>query len=359
MLQPASLKHPSHTDTAASTDKKEPESNPLPVNESKSEKTEGSAKVSVPSERGSYMLPIAEDLVSDPPDLVVDPPHGIMKEDLKFNFDKYRQHFSVHRQTGGKVGGFTVPQVVDLMTERTLTGGNPVDSMTHYLVTNLIGTNDPSCAYGFHFKSNMESPFMNDIESLIKLNNVLYHFEVKQMEEYLKKYLDDDIREKAGRVIKHFIYSLLHHTLKILNQLSSQIKDSPSHSKLRQGIANYTIGIVYRIARYSHDEITYFGNQLKKVNANFKTVVESREKLGSKIDQLIDVLNKSDEKPVEPVHQSSDKKIESHHTPSMTFPLSIAGGGQHVESPSGDCYYEEIGEASEDHRIKDSEFFDN
>ena len=282
-------------------------------------------------EGASIQLPIAEDKMSpNEPQLVSEALHGIMDEELRFKFDKYRQMFSVYRPSGEKVKSFTIPQIVDMMVSRRLETRPNSDTMTQYLITHLVGGIDPRTVYGFLLKNQNESPFMSDVESVIRLNNALYHFEIKELSSFLDKYESDD-REKVERVVKHFVYSMLHHTLKILNLVSEQIKNDPTQKELKSNVLNYTIGIVYRISRFVYDEISYIGSQLKRVNDNYRLVVKSREELGIKIDKLIDTFNKP--QPIPSLEGGDNKE-----------PRQTSDGAKICDES---CYFEELIMSSE------------
>ena len=271
------------------------------------------------------------------PDLIVETPHELVEEELRFEFDKYRQLFSVHRTSGVKVGEFSIPQVINLTVCKRLELPSSEQRMTRYLVDNLIGNPNTGSAFGSVFKTPDESSFMADIESVIRLNNGLFHFESKQMEEYVSQYPDPERSVQVRKIVKHFIFDLLHHTLKLLNMVVDKIKDDPSKKRLKQSISHYTVGIVYRITNFVHEEIGYYGSQLKKVNENYRLVVKSRETLGEKIDQLIQVLNK----PSQP--ETDTRNFDTQQT-----------GGAEINS-SNRCSYEELVEDTAAESLSDIE----
>ena len=223
------------------------------------------------------------------------PPQALQGPNIEFKYDLYNQQFSVMKG-GGKVGDFDAKEVVKYFLDQSLQRESNVDAIAQFLINNLIGEVDPRTPYSFRLKSHDESPFMRDVESLIKLNNALHHFEKKELPQILTRVGDKTHQEKVTRTVRHFIYQLLHHTLKVLNQLADQLKTDPGQKALKKAMAHYTVGVVYRISQFVKGELGHYGDQVKKLNSNYALVLKSRQTLGEKIDQLAGKLDQYQQK---------------------------------------------------------------
>jgi len=261
------------------------------------------------------------------PSLIVDTPHEIANEHLTFHFDKYRQLFTVHRKSDIKIGDFSIPQLIDytISTRLEMPTSINISTISKYLIDNLVGYPDKRTQYGWIFKTIDQSSFMADINSVIRLNKALYHFELNELSKVVEQYTNQNTKTKVSKIVKHLIFHLLHHTLKLINKVSAKIKNDPSKKELKACVAYYTVGIVYRISSFVYEEVNLYGDQLKKINENYKLVVKSRESLGIKIENLIQELNK----PKDPI-DSPVQNYKTHYDPIVN------------NSPNEDCFYEEI-----------------
>jgi hypothetical protein len=95
------------------------------------------------------------------------------------------------------------------------------------------------------------------------------------------------------------------------------IKKDSNQKKLRKNIANYTVGLVYRVSQFVKDELKYFGEQVKTLNDNFALMTEARGVLGQKIDFLIAQLS------------STSRAVTRPSTGSLQ---DLIGGGGEIKS---------------------------
>jgi len=101
--------------------------------------------------------------------------------------------------------------------------------------------------------SHFNSPFMGNVEMLVKLYNDLTRCEVHVNSELNK------FSSKDGKIIEYTIkqlyYLLLNHTLKIIASVSDAIKDDESKSNIKETLLKYSVGIVYKITNLIKNEI--------------------------------------------------------------------------------------------------------
>jgi len=101
--------------------------------------------------------------------------------------------------------------------------------------------------------SHFNSPFMGNVEMLVKLYNDLTRCEVHVNSE-LNKFLSKD-GKFIEYTIKQLYYLLLNHTLKIIASVSDAIKDDESKSNIKETLLKYSVGIVYKITNLIKNEI--------------------------------------------------------------------------------------------------------
>lgn len=131
------------------------------------------------------------------------------------------------------------------------------------------------------------SPFMGDIEMLIKLNTDISTFEQMELDNELK-YVDEKYRDKIKASIRNFIYQLLNYTLKLISIISSQMKDSV----LKSNLLEYSVAIVYRISQYVQEQYVIIHNQIHGLHKTLNNAVKLRQIIDNKINKISDHILK-------------------------------------------------------------------
>lgn len=96
------------------------------------------------------------------------------------------------------------------------------------------------------FELNASSPFMNDIDILIKLNQTLQTFDEQLLPHYMSEYTDEQIK-----LIRKFIYAIIEHTINVIVNISHQVKNT-NNDILKKKLMNYNIGLVFRLTKYTY-----------------------------------------------------------------------------------------------------------
>jgi hypothetical protein len=125
------------------------------------------------------------------------------------------------------------------------------------------------------------SPFMGDIEMLVKLNEQLHKFEQLSLSNELQ-YVDEKYRHKVELTIKKLIYSLLNYTLNLISTMSELIKLDTDKDRLKQELIKYSVGTVYRISQFVQQQLKIVmikNDQIHKTltnSMNLRKIVESK-----------------------------------------------------------------------------------
>lgn len=143
-----------------------------------------------------------------------------------------------------------------------------------------------------------ESPFMADIEMIMRLNYDLHKFETNELENVLK-YVDDNIKNNIERIVKMLIYMFLNYTLQLLviaceNQIFEKSDDTERNEKIRiykENIIKYSNQILYRITQFVQSQIGI----LMKKNNELKQLMDQnnqvKEKINTKMDKMSNNIN--------------------------------------------------------------------
>lgn len=126
-----------------------------------------------------------------------------------------------------KIGSFSMEQLIKFLIEdidiynQFLTNITLNKSEKELISTNIFKFKQTGNMTDIVLLNYTESAFMGDIESLIKLNNILGNFENNKMNAILDTVDDKNVKKIRSRILK-FIYLMLNHTLYIISVLSSQ-----------------------------------------------------------------------------------------------------------------------------------------
>jgi hypothetical protein len=145
-------------------------------------------------------------------------------------------------------------------------------------------------------KSHLESPFMGNIEMLIKLNNGIREYEIKHLENDLLKLENQKLKKRIRLTIKQFIYILLNHALKVIAHISEEIKNDPSRKELADTLLKYSIGITYRISSFVRDQLDLQIYSINALSENMVKLLSVRKVIASKMNSMIHKIEKENDK---------------------------------------------------------------
>ncbi len=130
-----------------------------------------------------------------------------------------------------------------------------------------------------------DSPFMGNINSLVKLNNMLHNFEKDKLENALAL-VDDEYAKKIRQFVKKFIYIMLNYTLQLISITSEAIKNENTREALKKELMNYSIGIVFRISQYVQDQLRMLTDKADEIEKIVNLNIKTTQALENKIDNL-------------------------------------------------------------------------
>jgi hypothetical protein len=213
------------------------------------------------------------------------------------NVDKNEQKFNFCDKSKNPIGSFSINELVkyightyDLQGQfLTHLGTQPYNEAVG-IIKNMIGSvnyDKSTKSASINLLDFDKSPFMSDINLIVKLNSMLHDFEKEKLENELSK-VDDKYKKKIRQIIKKFIYRLLNYTLQLISIISDTIKDDDSKHKLKDELIKYSVGTVFRISQYTQNEL----NTLLDRNNEIEKSLTLNIKLGELLDAKINNLSK-------------------------------------------------------------------
>jgi len=130
----------------------------------------------------------------------------------------------------------------------------------------------------------LESPFMGNIEMLIKLYNGISQYH-SFMDKELQKYIPKD-RNYIEFTIKQFVHQLLNHILKIIANISEAIKDDNDKRSMKDRLLKYTVAIVYKISGMIKDDLDKKTTEYKSLQEDLVRLSSVKVNMYSKLTEL-------------------------------------------------------------------------
>jgi len=135
-----------------------------------------------------------------------------------------------------------------------------------------------------NIKNNLESPFMADVELLIKLNTMLSNFQETKLNNMLS---DIDIKNRSNieKNIKKLIFQLLNYTLKLIAQISEQLrgKDDLESKALKDRLLKYSIGIMYNLNIFIQEQNKINNSELSTIKTLLDENIQIKNYIAKKI----------------------------------------------------------------------------
>ena len=180
-----------------------------------------------------------------------------------------------------------------------------------------------------------ESPFMGNVEMLMKLYKIIHKFESEKLYDELQK-----TKEKNGNkiiaIIKQLSYLLLNYTLKLIAVISDAIKNDDSKKVLKDMLLKYSVVCVYNMTNFMKSKIEEKISDFNQIQSDVVRMGKIKLEMYKKIDELTKSVNAqtaqlssitkkiSDSRGCELVGGGSDQlNSENHSTTANTSTTSV------------------------------------
>jgi len=267
--------------------------------------------------------------------------HKNNDDNIMVSYEKELHKFTFYNTNTSLLGAFTIAQLIKYL-------GNHWDKnfMSHIdtsisdeiiktFICNIKIDHDIGIPC-INLHSHLKSPFMGNIEMLIKINTGLHEFETTKLYNELEKISDLKMRNKIKLIVSHFIYLMLNYTLKIIAIISEEIKNDTSRQKMKETLIKYTVGITYRITNFIKDQLEIQKKQYDELIKNKNKIEKSRNILSSKIDTLMTQLSSQNNKIDFLTRHVMNKISEDSDTNSQNTTQTFSTNSQNLNTESDD-----------------------
>lgn len=210
-------------------------------------------------------------------------------------YEQNKQEFCFYSHNKTLLGSFNIFQLIKYLSKHIDNSFyNNIDGDTSFdIIEKLICTIDNTNS-DIKLKSYFESPFMGNIELLINLNNDIFTYENKNLDNDLLKIQNINNKKKINTVVKQFIYLLLNHTLKIIASISKNIKND--NSQLNNKLLNYSMTSVYRLSKFVHEQLKSQMSFVTSMNDNLEKLIKIKNIIADKITNIESSIKSQNEK---------------------------------------------------------------
>lgn len=219
---------------------------------------------------------------------------NIDNKSLIVEYDYNQCKFTLYGQNKNLIGGFSCTQLIKyLSTTITPNFLSNIDIGTSFAIieTYICKIVNNSGMLTINLKNHIESPFMGNIDMIIKLYRGLHKFEISQLSfeiDNMLKRKQEDIRlkKKILGIIKQFIYLLLNHSLKLIVTISDMTKNDITKKELNDSLLKYSVAIVYRLSSFMKDEVENKISEYKNLQNDIVRVANIKMEMYKKISAL-------------------------------------------------------------------------
>lgn len=172
---------------------------------------------------------------------------------------------------------------------------------------------------------NNESKLMNTPSIIIKLNNLLFDLD--------KKNIQNQIRKISN--MQQFLYLFMNHTLKMLNYASEKTIDD----KEKMLILKYSIGIMNRINIYTRQQIDSYLENIKNLSSQVSELDAIKNQIKNKLSEIeIDSNHQksmnNEQKNIEPKVEQKVEQVEHVNEINTSNNNKINNAGYYYEDNS-------------------------
>lgn len=240
----------------------------------------------------------------------------VMYDKIEKKFLFFDNNHNNHNNNSNYIGSFSVEDLIKYASEPF---DNKNQFMSHVnrfsycqsvvIIKNFIVTiemkNKIKYAY-ISFHNYQTSPFMGDIELLIRLNDDLYNFEKYHLDKELT-YVHPENAKYIKQTILRLIYMLLNYILQLIVIISDEIKNKPEiKTYLKDYLIKYSICTVYRISQFVQNQLNIVlkrDNELKKL---FILHFKLKKNISLKMEKLIEEIKKQNDILFRKYYKSQD-----------------------------------------------------
>jgi hypothetical protein len=208
--------------------------------------------------------------------------------------------------------------------------------------------------YQINMLNYFESPFMGNIEILVKLYAFIYDFEENEMKLELDKMSNHNLNnlnnlnnvnsvnienvhkevEQVVNIFNNMLYILLNHMLRIISALTNKFSHNDDQ-KIKDSLLKYSVGIVYRLSKFIKNDVDKKITELDNLKSDILRINLIRSNLLTKVDLVQKSIDKQDAQiNLLLRHLLISKSLESNKKNNSISQLSQSSISQSSTQPS-------------------------
>ena len=214
----------------------------------------------------------------------------VNKDSLLVLYEKDNNHrFSLYDNKNTPLGSFNMGQLIKYV-------GNKIDPQFLVNINSTTSNNlierlicEVTDKFDIKLRSYYDSPFMGNLEIIIKLINALRDYENNNLEADLNNIETTFNKKKIRNLIKQFIYNMLNYTLRLIESLSTEIKNksqTDESKKLKDKLIRYSVAILYRINSYVKFYLDSQISTIKDLETNLEKMLKIKNVITDKINDI-------------------------------------------------------------------------
>lgn len=240
------------------------------------------------------------------------------KTDMYISFNNKNERFYLYDYNQTTIGSFSIEEVIKyivLSFNAKVIFMPYIDNKQFNRSVNLIklyivniNINKDIKYIDIKLHDYQTSPFMCDIEMLIRFNKLLYKFEQEQLDKELQ-HVDKKYNDEIKFNIQKFIYMMYSYTLQLLANISDDIKNNQDiDQKMKYNIIKYSIDLTNKISQFVQNQSKRLSDKIMDVNNILSHNKELKKTIEKKIDNIIDNIQYNIKK--EQIGGSIEKKLK-------------------------------------------------
>jgi hypothetical protein len=230
------------------------------------------------------------------PNYIINIHQTVDKDSIIVETNYTEKKFMFYDRNKNFLGGFSVQDFIKYITSNVSSGfllGVDSDSVRIIIekyICHVKLIDKPNKKYIINMLNYFESPFMGNIETLIKLYTFIHEFEENELHKELAG-LDGSESAKILEIFNNMLYGLLIHILKIIAALTDKLSSS-DNPKIKDSLLNYSVGIVYRLSKFIKQNIDMKVDELNALNQDMLRIEGIRTSLLLKLDSIEKSISK-------------------------------------------------------------------
>lgn len=201
--------------------------------------------------------------------------------------DFTNKSFTFYDSSKNILGVFNIYELIKYITSNVSTNFlTTIDSQSakpiiEKYICNISVSNN-STNYVINMKNWLESPFMGNIYTLVKLYTLINNFEKKELQHELNR-LEKHERENVQYIYNKLIYNIISHILKVISILNRKMVNN---HKVRQELIQYSILLVHRLTNFHKREFDNNNNNISIIKNKLKNISYEKQKLKERLEKL-------------------------------------------------------------------------